>query len=220
MAYTVYMHTNRINGKKYIGITSQKYVTGRWHNGEGYKQQRRFYSAIKHYGWDGFVHEVLFSDLSKDEAEQKEVELIAKYRANDPEHGYNIENGGHTNKYTEEQRKQMSLSHIGHITTQETREKMSKSHKGLSTKWLTGRKLSKETRKKMSEKRRGVNNHRARAVVQLSLCGEYVNRFETLKEAARAVNGNSTAHISQCCAGQRNMAYGFKWAYAVEVNNG
>lgn len=214
MAYVVYMHTNRINGKKYIGITSQKYVTGRWHNGEGYKQQRRFYSAIKHYGWDGFVHEVLFSDLSKDEAEQKEVELIAKYRANDPEHGYNIENGGHTNKYTKEQRKQMSLSHIGIKRTHETRKKMSASHIGLSTKWLTGRKASEETRNKMSERKQGENNPRARAVIQLDLRGGYVNRFETLNDAAHAVNANNTSHISQCCAGKRNKAYGFKWTYA------
>ena len=214
MAYVVYMHTNRINGKKYIGITSQKYVTGRWHNGEGYKQQRRFYSAIKHYGWDGFIHEVLFSNLSKDEAERKEVELISKYRANDPEHGYNIENGGHTNKYTEEQRKQMSLSHIGIKHTRETREKMSASHIGLSAKWLTGRKASEETRSKMSALRQGENNPRARAVIQLDLHGEYANRFETLNDAARAINVNNTSHISQCCAGKRNKAYGFKWAYA------
>lgn len=214
MAYVVYMHTNRTNGKKYIGITSQKRVTGRWHNGEGYKQQKRFYSAIKHYGWDGFDHEILFDGLTKEEAEQKEVALISEYRSNDLEYGYNIENGGHTNKYTEEQRRQMSLSHIGNRHSRETREKISASHIGLSTKWLTGRKLSEETRRKMSEQRRGEKNPRAKAVVQFDLCGKVVNQYNTLNDAARAVNTNNTSHISQCCAGKRNKAYGFRWAYA------
>lgn len=214
MAYVVYMHTNRTNGKKYIGITSQKRVTGRWHNGEGYKQQKRFYSAIKHYGWDGFDHEILFDGLTKEEAEQKEVALISEYRSNDLEYGYNIENGGHTNKYTEEQRRQMSLSHIGNRHSRETREKMSASHIGLSPKWLTGRKLSEETRSKMSERRRGEKNPRAKAVVQFDLCGKVVNQYNTLNDAARAVNTNNTSHISQCCAGKRNKAYGFRWAYA------
>ena len=33
--WTVYMHTNKINNKVYVGITSQK-VQNRWNNGKGY----------------------------------------------------------------------------------------------------------------------------------------------------------------------------------------
>ena len=68
--YSVYMHINKINGKKYIGITSQR-PKSRWHNGKGYAQQRRFYSAIKSYGWDNFEHIILFNGLTKKEAEEK-----------------------------------------------------------------------------------------------------------------------------------------------------
>ena len=46
MRYVVYCHTNKLNGKKYIGITKQNPYT-RWRNGEGYKNNEHFYRAIK-----------------------------------------------------------------------------------------------------------------------------------------------------------------------------
>ena len=45
--YSVYVHENLINGKKYIGITSQK-PSYRWgKNGSNYKFQSKFFNAIK-----------------------------------------------------------------------------------------------------------------------------------------------------------------------------
>lgn len=89
--YTVYMHENRMNKKKYIGITSRKPEI-RWNNGYGYSQQTKFYNSIIKYGWDAFNHYILFTNLSKEEACQKEIELIKKY--NSIEFGYNTSSGG------------------------------------------------------------------------------------------------------------------------------
>lgn len=217
MGYMVYMHTNKTNGKKYIGVTSQKTASRRWHNGEGYKKQRRFYSAIRCYGWDGFEHTILESGLSKEEAESIEESLIKEFRSNEPNLGYNIENGGRTHKLSESQKNHLREINNGKKHTEETKKKMSESHKGLSPLWLTGRKATAETRKKMSASRCGINNARARAVLQLSADGVPLATYETMKKAAEAINAPQTSHISLCCNGKRKMAYGYMWSY-VGVN--
>lgn len=49
--------------------------------------------AIKKYGVDNFVFEILFSGLSIEEAEEKEIELISSLNTLVP-NGYNVEKGG------------------------------------------------------------------------------------------------------------------------------
>ncbi|MBR2680570.1 MAG: GIY-YIG nuclease family protein [Exiguobacterium sp.] len=63
-SYSVYVHVNKFNNKKYVGITSAP-VEKRWRNGLGYKRNNYFWRAISKYGWDGFDHYVLFSGLDK-----------------------------------------------------------------------------------------------------------------------------------------------------------
>lgn len=92
--YSVYKHTNKANGKVYIGITKQD-VERRWQNGHGY-DGTYFGNAISKYGWNGFTHEVLFSGLSKRAACDMERFLIIYFQSNDRERGYNIAEGGQT----------------------------------------------------------------------------------------------------------------------------
>lgn len=91
--FYVYKHTNKINNKVYIGITSQK-PEERWSNGNGYLRCTRFHNSIKKYGWSNFKHEILFSNLTKEEAFQKEKELILEYNSTDERFGYNLKEGG------------------------------------------------------------------------------------------------------------------------------
>lgn len=90
--YKVYIHTLP-NGKKYVGITKQD-VAQRWKNGNGYKSNSRFYKAIQKYGWDNITHEVLFENLTQEEAYKLEIELIALNESNNPNYGYNQTDGG------------------------------------------------------------------------------------------------------------------------------
>lgn len=92
--WMVYCHTNKLNGKKYIGITSEKYPSHRFHRGEGYKSCTVFYRAIKKYGWDSFETEILFRDLSKDDAFQMEYNLVKAFGTRNPKLGYNMIDGG------------------------------------------------------------------------------------------------------------------------------
>lgn len=115
--YRVYKHTlpKEISGKDndmlYIGITMQD-IKKRWANGHGYKSTPRFYNAIQKYGWDNFRHEILFENLTKEEAEQKEIELIACYKTNQKDFGYNISNGGECiGKHSEETKLKMKENH-------------------------------------------------------------------------------------------------------------
>ena len=130
-SYTVYRHVNKQTGGVYVGITCRP-VEERWKNGSAYKTSCHFYRAINKYGWDCFSHEVLFTGLSKEEAQTKEIELIAHYREVGHE-CYNILAGG-------------NLGRAGVPMSPEAKEKMSKAKLG----W----KMSDEQRKYISESRK------------------------------------------------------------------
>lgn len=109
--YTVYVHINKINGKRYIGITRQN-INRRWrNNGKGYKTQQYFYRVIEKYGWDNFEHIIIAKGLSKEEACWLEIELIREWNTTDRTKGYNIANGGECPNLTEETKKKMSENH-------------------------------------------------------------------------------------------------------------
>lgn len=110
--YVVYMHQNRANGKRYIGITSGNPLL-RWANGKGYYKNKHFYDAIFKYGWDNFDHIILKSGLSKDEACVEEQRLIAEYQTQDKTKGYNLTSGGEHFKHSPRSRELMSQKRKG-----------------------------------------------------------------------------------------------------------
>ena len=139
-SYSVYIHTTP-NNKRYIGITCQD-TKKRWGNGNNYSKQPYFSNAIKKFGWNNIKHEVLFTGLTKEEAEQKERELIAFYKSNNREYGYNIDNGGKSKgRCSEETKKLLSEIQKGWKPS----EYMLQRAKEVNT----GRHCSKETREKI-----------------------------------------------------------------------
>ena len=83
----IYKHTNKINGKSYIGKTVQEPKT-RWRNGKGYKSCVVFNNAIKLYGWDSFEHEIL--EIIDDEKLIQREEFYIKHFNTLAPNGYNL----------------------------------------------------------------------------------------------------------------------------------
>ena len=149
--YYVYLHINKINNMIYIGITSMS-PKKRWENGNGYRNNEHFYRAIKKYGWGNFKHIILHKNLTKEEACEREIELIAKYKSNNPNFGYNKALGGQSGmkdyKHTEETRKKISLMGIGRKQSEETRKKRSETLKGRISP-MKGRHQSEDAKRKI-----------------------------------------------------------------------
>lgn len=81
------------NGKRYIGQTRQK-LERRWKKGSGYKECPYVYQAIKKYGWENTLHELIADGLTQNQADELERELIAKYQTQNETYGYNLQSGG------------------------------------------------------------------------------------------------------------------------------
>lgn len=167
--YCIYRTTNIVNGKTYIG--QHRYTD--LHDdylGSGVYIKK----AIKKYGKENFVKEILYSRIQyRETADSIEKFAIEKERALGKAE-YNIANGG-TNgmKYTkrnEEQRKRISIAHIGMHHSEESKRKCSiagKKGKGIKRKPLSEehkqriaeankeRFVTEETRRKLSEANTG-----------------------------------------------------------------
>lgn len=102
-SYCIYCHTNKINGKKYIGQTKDYFKRCQPAN---YKGCTKFYNTILKYGWDNFDHGLLEENLTLQEANEKEEYYIKFFQS--IERGYNIKSGGLNNIYSEESKRKMS----------------------------------------------------------------------------------------------------------------
>lgn len=89
--FSVYCHTNNLNGMRYVGITAQD-PKARWLNGKGYHNNKKFSKAISEFGWSNLKHEILAEGLSETDAIDLEQKLIEKYDS--VKNGYNNTTGG------------------------------------------------------------------------------------------------------------------------------
>ena len=221
--YCVYIHTNTINNKKYIGLTKQPPEL-RWGlNGRNYQNKCPvFWCAIKKYGWDAFSHEIVASNLTKREACDLEVKLIEKYRTQEREHGYNMLAGGDAPNITPEIRAKMSKAMMGNKNglgkpcSEEKKKKISDAQKGrkfseehrlnisLATKGKTRGPCSEEKRKKISD------SHKKKPVI----CVETGEIYPSIQQCAREL-GIEATYICACCKGRLKAIKGYHFEYYV-----
>ena len=179
MKYTVYLRTNKVNGKQYVGQTKDwkgresdwKVLSARYANKVITDDRER-------YGLDNWSSEILAIVETQEEAWELEQKYIKELNTRFP-NGYNFSNGGKDQtgtKHTEETRKRMSEAHIGkpnpksgearkgRVLSAEWKSKISESLKGrkisdeqieLLRKINTGRHHSEETKRKIGEHFKG-----------------------------------------------------------------
>jgi group I intron endonuclease len=204
-SYSVYKHTCP-NSKVYIGITRCR-VADRWKNGLGYEYQV-FGRAVRKYGWENITHEVLYENLTEDEAKRLEQELIKEFDSKNPEHGYNRTDGGDGVKgyeYTEEVLDKMRQHANRMWANPETKEKLLK-HLQEVSKNNVGRKRSEKSIRATVE-RLSIK------VDQYDRDGNFIQTFDSLMDAARSVGKETNAAIVSCCKSKRKSYCGFIWKY-------
>lgn len=180
--YTVYMHECP-NGKKYVGITSQK-CEERWRNGKGYLNNEHFTQAIKKYGWENIQHIILWQGSEKAIACELEKYYIKLFNLTDREKGYNSSTGGEN-------------SSEGFKHTDEAKRKISKANKG--------KKVSPESIELTMKKRR-------KRVKVFDYNLNLIKICDSLTEAEQ-LTGVSNSNISATCKGRYKQFKGYVFQY-------
>lgn len=161
--YKIYLITNLLNYKKYVGITKfsleERFL-------QHIKRGFLLTEAIKKYGEQKFSIELIEEVESADRAYELEMYYIKEYNTKAP-HGYNLTDGGDgifgwqpSNEYRQKCSERVKRLHknkkvgmYGKTHTEETKQKMSESLKGNQN--CLGRVLSEETKKKISTSHKG-----------------------------------------------------------------
>ena len=226
--YIIYKHTTP-SDKVYIGQTCQSPNKRFGHNGYGYRGSTLFYNAIQKYGWSNIKHEILFKDLTREEANKIEAELISEYCSNEKEFGYNLQSGGNNYFISDETKSKISKAHVGKKDSDETRKRKSDGHKGKFTEKQKnqldiarskrdikqlgkkmglankGRKHTEESKKHMSESRNVINKRKV-------LCVESNIIYDSITDASIST-GVHRQNISKACSGELKTAGKLHWKY-------
>ncbi len=235
----IYLRTNLINGKQYVGqAVDFDRREKEWRGSKCYSKGVIDRARTK-YGFDNFKVEILRECETQDELSKWEMYYIKELNTKIP-NGYNLTDGGeglNGYQHTEETRKKLSESLKGRVSprkgiklSDEAKVKLSESHKGQKA-WnkgipqteehkrkqsiaMKGRTFSEETKKKMSEARKGLLVNRkdqSKTVYQYTVDGKLVKIWESTAECGR--NEFKFQNVSACCVGKIKTYKGYKWSY-------
>ncbi len=211
--YKVYLLTFP-NGKHYCGFTGrdlQKRFNGA---GYGYKKCPLVWKAIQKYGWENIKKDVIFDSENKNAALNKERQTIKEMHLQNPNFGYNIDQGGTptgtASHLTETGRKALSEKTKARWANPEYRKKISEKAKLHPP--------TKECIKKgviaSAEKRRGQPAKNRQPVYQIDLNTEkIIADFPSASHASISLIGDTSGctNILKVCKGKRKTAYGYGW---------
>lgn len=215
----IYKITNTINNKVYIGETTRT-MNARWQQHKARAKMPEYteylYRAIRKYGIENFIIEELTQCTDEDRF-KVETEYITKYRSwvgFEDCKGYNLA---------------LSQEGVAPVMAQEilncwndglTIVQISdRLHRNIKT---ISRSLKNDgvTQEQIYERRKqNAGKHSRKSIIQYTMNGDYVNQYESISAAAKAMNKTSPSQIQKSCAGNISLtAYGYIWQYEDDDN--
>jgi len=198
--FIVYITTNLVNEKKYIGSHTCKDLN------DGYLGSGTYLKlALKKYGVDNFKREILENVLNSKVMKEMEEYYIGQYNAFESELFYNKSRKGVGYPYGRKKPKwhceNLRIAHKG----------KSKGHKGRISP-MKGKTQSPESREKARLNNLGKNN---KPILQYDLELNFIKEWESIIKAAHSLNKKTGAAIGECAKGKRPTIYGYKWKYKI-----
>lgn len=184
----VYLITNKINGKKYVGQTIRP-IAQRFR--EHCRADSVIGCAIRKYGEFNFTIEHIDTAFSLEELNALEQFWIKEHDSYN--NGYNLTIGGGSGT-------------VGYRHTEDARKKMSESH--------TGKTITARQRECLDENRVRINAEQSRPVDMLDKkTGEFLKTFKSINDADMFIqaNGQLNKGIGRVLKGQRNICCGYRW---------
>jgi group I intron endonuclease len=195
----IYKFTNKINGKIYIGQTTNTFKK-RYSGYSNFKGNTYFNRALLKYGMDGFITEEICSAKNLEDLNYLEEYFIEYYGSLRP-NGYNTERGGNNHTrvvgamkgkfHSEETKKKMSLSALGKPKSLEAVQKMIKSK--------TGSKMPREAVEKRAMAQIGKKKTGSAVI-----CNETGESFMSVSEASSKTGVYRTKIVRQLTGKVKN----------------
>ena len=203
----IYLITNKLTGKKYIGQTLENDIHERWKSHFKKSSNCRYLKhALAKYHKENFKFEIICICFDTD-CDKYEKEYIKKFNTLVP-NGYNLREGGNNGRHNTETKKKISntLRSKWSNLSESEKKKHSESISGPNNHQF-GKKRTPEEREKMRFNRKDLKK-----VNCYNLKGEFVATFISIGEAARKTNTDGR-NISKCCKGIGRTSNGFIWKF-------
>lgn len=200
----VYLITNAVNGKRYVGLTRYT-LHKRWSEHKGCAaagKKAALYAAIRKYGPEAFAIQQVASCLSLEHATAVEKSVIQSLK---PE--YNMTNGGEftlgKRVLSKESAERLRLAHAGKIITQEQRAAISKT---LKARYAADPKFRESSVAALAAGRSRIDRSKQRAAASES-SSRRVWSDESRQRLSEARKGiRHTPEVLRCIAAKKSKA--------------
>lgn len=217
----IYKIANLVNGKVYIGQTTQG-LERRWKKHMNAASLGKIKSgvcgAIRKYGVDNFIIEIVATATDRNELNLLEKFYIKEYNTKNSKIGYNQTNGGEGMSgyyHSEETKQKMSLSKKDRPLSEGHKRKIGQSNKNKpkSEEHKLNMSLVKKNKSKSEEHKQKLKDSSFKlSVLQKSHHGVIIAVYPSIR-AAWLATGVHENHIGQACKGKAKSAGGFLWSY-------